>query len=94
MKIQHTVVLRLNDGVDTEHFLAAARGLAQIPGVANFEVLSQIGTKSDFTLALSMWFDDQAAYDGYLSHPVHIAFVNGTWLPNVANFLELDYVRV
>jgi Stress responsive A/B Barrel Domain len=94
MKIQHTVVLRLTDGTDADQFLAAARGLAQIAGVMDFEVLRQVGVKSDFTYGLSMWFDDQSAYDSYLSHPTHVAFVNEVWLPNVAAFLELDYVRV
>lgn len=93
MKIQHTVVLRLNDGVDADQFLAAARRLAEIAGVLDFEVLRQVGTKSDFTHGLSMWFDDQSAYDGYLTHPDHSAFVNNVWLPNVAEFLELDYTR-
>lgn len=93
MTIQHTVALRLHDGADTDHFLTAARGLAQIAGVKDFEVLRQVGAKSDFTHALSMWFDDQSAYDGYTNHPDHLAFVNEVWLPNVAGFLELDYVR-
>jgi Stress responsive A/B Barrel Domain len=93
MRIQHTVVLRLNDGVDTDQFLAAARRLAAIAGVQDFEVLRQVGAKNDFTHGLSMWFDDQAAYDGYTSHPDHLAFVNEVWLPNVAAFLELDYIR-
>jgi hypothetical protein len=94
MSIQHTVVLRLNDGADADQFLAAARGLAEITGVRDFEVLRQVGAKSDFTHGLSMWFDDQSAYDGYTSHPDHIAFVNEVWMPNVAGFLELDYVRI
>ncbi|HEX3087442.1 MAG TPA: Dabb family protein [Ilumatobacteraceae bacterium] len=94
MKIQHTVVLRLNDGVDNDQFCASARRLSHIAGVINFEVLRQVGAKSDFTHALSMWFDDQSAYDGYLDHPAHLAFVNDVWLPDVAAFLELDYVRL
>jgi hypothetical protein len=40
-----------------------------------------------------MYFDDHSAYDTYNSHPDHRAFVNDVWLPNVADFLELDYVR-
>jgi hypothetical protein len=40
-----------------------------------------------------MHFDDQAAYDSYNNHADHQAFVNDVWLPNVADFLELDYVR-
>lgn len=93
MTIQHTVVLRLNGGADADDFLARAGALARIPGVIDFEILRQVGTKSDFTHGLSMYFVDQSAYDGYLDHPEHVAFVTEAWLPNVADFLELDFVR-
>ena len=93
MTIQHTVVLRLNAGVDENDFLARAGTLARIPGVNDFEVLRQVSKKSDFTHGLSMYFVDQSAYDGYLNHPDHVAFVADAWLPNVADFLELDFVR-
>ena len=93
MTIQHTVVFRLNDGANVEHFLARARDLATIDGVSDFEVLRQVGSKNDFTHGLSMYFDDQPAYDSYNEHPDHRAFVNDVWLPNVADFLELDFLR-
>ena len=76
-----------------DEFFARARELATIGGVNDFEVLRQVGRKNDFTHSLSMYFDDQSAYDSYNSHPDHRAFVNDVWLPNVADFLELDYVR-
>ena len=93
MTIQHTVVFRMNDGADPDQFLARARTLAGIDGVNDFEVLRQVGRKNNFTHGLSMYFDDQSAYDTYNNHPAHLAFVNDVWLPNVADFLELDYVR-
>jgi hypothetical protein len=93
MIIQHTVVFRMNDGTDADYFLARARELAQIDGVDDFEVLRQVGQKNNFSHGLSMYFVDQSAYDAYNSHPAHRAFVNDVWLPNVADFLELDYVR-
>ena len=93
MTIQHTVVFRMKNGADADHFLARARELATIGGVNDFEVLRQVGRKNDFTHGLSMYFDDQSAYDAYNSHPDHRTFVNDVWLPNVADFLELDYVR-
>lgn len=52
-----------------------------------------MGKKNEFTHALSMYFDEQSAYDRYNDHPEHVAFVNDVWVPNVAEFLELDYVR-
>ncbi|MEM7275702.1 MAG: Dabb family protein [Actinomycetota bacterium] len=91
--IQHTVAFRLRDAVDLDRFLDRCRGLATIPGVADFEVLVQVGAKSSFTHALSMWFADDRAYADYDAHPDHRAFVEDVWLPNVAEFLELDYRR-
>jgi Stress responsive A/B Barrel Domain len=93
MTIQHTVVFRLIAGADADDFLTRARGLAAIAGVKDFEVLRQVGQKNTFTHGLSMYFGDQSAYDSYNNHPHHLAFVNEVWLPNVADFLELDYVR-
>ena len=40
-----------------------------------------------------MVFSDAIAYAAYDSHPDHQAFVHDVWLPNVAQFLELDYQR-
>ena len=39
-----------------------------------------------------MEFRDQAAYDAYSSHPDHNRFVQERWLPEVREFLEIDYV--
>ena len=94
-RIQHTVTFRLNDDVDQEWFLAKAGQLAEISGVENFEVLKQVGQKAtQFHLALSMWFNSEADYEAYNNHPTHVDFVENVWVPNVADFLELDYVRI
>lgn len=94
-RIQHTVTLRLNDGVDNDWFLAKARELAALPGVQDFEVLEQVGKKAtQFTHALSMWFDTDGEYEAYNNHPTHVDFVQNVWIPNVAEFLELDYLRL
>lgn len=90
--IQHTVAFRLNPGADAASFIAEARALADIPGVTDFEVLRQVGEKTDLTHALSMRFESDEAYSGYNDHPEHVAFVNAVWVPNVADFIELDYV--
>ena len=91
--IQHTVAIRFNADADVDDFFTRASRLAAIDGVRNFEVLRQVGQKNDFTHALSMCFDEQSAYDRYNNDPEHVAFVNDVWVPNVAQFLELDYVR-
>ena len=93
--IRHTVAFRLHHAPGSAQeadFLAAARALADIPGVTAFEQLRQTSTKSDFAFGFSMEFADRSAYDGYNEHPVHTAFVADRWVPDVADFLEIDYV--
>lgn len=93
--IRHTVVFRLRHppgSQEEENFLSAARSLSKIPGVENFEVLRQIGAKNNFSFGLSMEFADEAAYAAYNNHSVHTAFVDTRWLPEVTEFLEIDYV--
>lgn len=92
--IRHTVTFRLvhPDGSDAEAaFLEAARELASIKGVEKFEQLRQVGARNDFTFGFSMEFADAAAYAVYDNHPSHVAFVAQRWVPEVADFLELDY---
>jgi hypothetical protein len=92
--IRHTVVFRLKHltgSVEQADFLAAARDLANIPGVGNFECLRQIGAKSNYRFGLSMEFADHAVYSAYDNHPDHTAFVRDRWIPEVAAFLELDF---
>ena len=89
--ICHTVAFRLRDDANEESFLAEARVLASIPGVAAFEQLRQVSAKNDFTLGFSMEFADQAAYTLYNEHPLHVSFVEGRWVPEVDDFLEIDY---
>lgn len=94
--IRHTVVFRLTHprGSDAEReFLDTAyRLLARIPGVRRFERLRQVSGKNGFTFGFSMEFADQAAYDGYNRHPDHVRFVEERWIPEVEEFLEIDYV--
>ncbi|WP_053205700.1 Dabb family protein [Jiangella muralis] len=92
--IRHTVAFRLRHPARSEQerdFLIAARALAGIPGVERFEQLRQTSPKNDFAFGFSMEFADQAAYDGYNEHPVHVAFVADRWAAEVEDFLELDY---
>ena len=92
--IRHTVAFRLVHAPGSSEeadFLASARGLAAIPGVERFEQLAQTSAKNDFTFGFSMEFADAAAYDAYNQHPTHTGFVQDRWVPEVADFLELDY---
>ena len=93
--IRHTVAFRLRHapGSPSEaDFLSAAKTLADIPGIQNFEQLRQISPKNDYRFCFSMEFADEAAYSSYNGHPDHVAFVRDRWMPEVEAFLELDYV--
>lgn len=95
--IRHTVVFSLRHaaGSDAEAaFLQDAKVLAAIPGVEKFEQLRQVSTKNDYAFGFSMEFANQAAYSGYNDHPDHVAFVRDRWVPEVARFLEIDYVAL
>jgi hypothetical protein len=93
--IRHTVVFRLRHprgSAEEAAFLSAAKVLAQIPGVQAFEQLRQVSPKNEFHFGFSMEFADEAAYHGYNVHPDHVAFVRDRWVPEVAAFMEIDYV--
>ena len=92
--IRHTVAFRLIHPTGSElerSFLADACALGDIPGVQRFEQLAEVSPKNDFRFGFSMEFDDQTAYDGYSNHPVHVGFVESRWVPEVEDFLEVDY---
>jgi hypothetical protein len=93
--IRHTVAFRLRHPSGSEAelaFLTAARVLTTIPTVRNFEWLRQVSPKNDFAFGFSMEFDSQEAYEAYNVHPEHVRFVETRWKPEVAEFLEIDYV--
>jgi hypothetical protein len=92
--IRHTVAFRLKHprgSAEEISFLAAGRALAEIPGVQRFEQLRQVSPKADYHFGYSMEFADQAAYDAYDAHPIHVAYVRDRWIPEVEAFQELDY---
>ena len=95
--IRHTVVFRLKHAPGSEaerDFLRAACELTKIDGVQKFECLRQTSPKNNFTFGLSMEFADSVAYAFYIDHPDHTAFVKGRWIPEVAEFMEIDYEAV
>ena len=95
--IRHTVVFRLKHGKaspEEKAFLSTADVLAAIPGVQKFEKLRQVNPKNFFAFGFSMEFADDAAYRGYNDHPEHVRFVNERWVPEVEDFLEIDYERL
>ena len=95
--IRHTVAFKLkhaSGSPEEKDFLDAALELTAIPGVTRFERLRQVSGKNPYAFNFSMEFADQATYDGYNSHPIHIRFVEGRWVPEVESFLEADFVSL
>nr|WP_315187936.1 Dabb family protein [uncultured Albidiferax sp.] len=95
--IRHTVVFTLKHppASDAESsFLEAAQILASIPSVRKFERLRQVSPKNHFDFGFSMEFDSTEGYAAYNDHPEHVRFVETRWKPEVAEFLEIDYVPV
>ena len=91
--IRHIVPFRLKHATGSPEeasFLKALNALSAIPGVRNLHVYPQIGKKVGFTHAVSMEFDSDATYQAYNAHADHVAFVEGRWLPEVAEFTEID----
>ena len=95
--IRHTVVFNLKHAQGSaaeKDFMEAADILADIPGVQKFEKLKQVSPKNDYAFGFSMEFANQAAYTIYNEHPWHVAFVQDRWIPEVAKFMEIDYVAL
>ena len=92
--IRHTVVFKLKHPAGSQaemDFLQSARTLSKIPTVGNFECLRQISEKNSYTFGLSMEFQSSDDYKIYKTHPVHVDFVQDRWIPEVSDFMEIDF---
>jgi len=93
--IRHTVQFKLKHAPGSPQerdFLNAALALTSIPAVARFEQTRQVSGKNPYAFNFSMEFADQAAYDGYNNHRIHVSFVQNRWVPEVEEFLEADFI--
>ncbi len=93
--IRHTVVFKLKHPAGSEQeadFFRAAAKLAHISTVKNFEALRQVSKKNGYDFGFSMEFEDAGDYLIYNEHPDHISFVQTRWIPEVSDFMEIDYV--
>ena len=93
--ILHTVAFRTRHAPGSAaeaQFLAKGMALAMLPMVMDFQCYRQVSRKNDFSHGFSMRFASQPAYDAYNTHPLHTAFVEDVWKPEVVSFMELDYV--
>ena len=93
--IRHTVVFRLRHapGSPAEaDFLRAARELRAHPRRRALRGAAPDGEAERRTASrLSMEFADADAYAAYNEHPDHTGFVQDRWIPEVEEFLELDF---
>jgi len=92
--IRHTVVFKLKHAAGSQgelDFHQTARTLADIPTVKKFECLRQISNKNSYAFGLSMEFESPQDYQIYNDHPDHVRFVQTRWIPEVVDFLEIDY---
>lgn len=95
--IQHTVAFRLRHSkgsAEEAAFLDQVRKLRNIPGVIDFRLLRQVGSRNDFRFGLSMYFMSAQTYREYNEHAAHQHFVNTLWNPEVEDFLEIDYTEL
>lgn len=94
--IVHTVFFKLKEEPETieiHRFYEESMALADIPGVIDFQWLDELSPKNVFKHGLSMRFESQADYDAYNVHSDHVRFVNEIWIPNVADFQEIDFLE-
>jgi len=92
--MEHTVTFRLKHpaGSPAEAgFLSAAEELAGIPGVKDFRIRRQVSPKNSHTFGLSIHFDSDEDFRAYSNHPLHDAFVQEHWIPEVEDFQESDF---
>ncbi len=92
--MEHTVTFRLKHpaGSSAEaDFLSAAEELAGIPGVKDFQIRRQVSPKNSHAFGISMHFDSDQDFQAYSKHPLHDAFVQERWIPEVEDFQEADF---
>ena len=90
-KIDELYQLPLGEFTPARNALAKELGEG---GVKKLEKLRQVSKKNGYAFGFSMEFDDAAAYQGYNDHPEHVRFVKEWWMPEVEEFLEIDYERL
>ena len=93
-RVRHSVAFALTHPAGSaaeQNFLDALRALASIDGVEAFGIAREVSPKNDYRLGVSMEFADQEAYDAYNTDPRHVAFVQERWVPEVTDFIEIDF---
>ena len=92
--IRHIVIFKLKHAAGSQaelDFLRSARKLADIPVVKSFECLRQISEKNIYDFGLFMEFTSLEDYQVYNAHSDHVHFVQTRWIPEVTDFMEIDF---
>ena len=90
--IRHNVVFGLvhaEGSPEEEAFFEAARRLAEIPVVRNFQLFREVNPRNDQRFAASMDFADLDAFRAYSAHPIHDAF-RAAHRANMVDVREFD----
>jgi hypothetical protein len=94
-KVRHMVIFTLNHPEGSqlvEDFLKESQSiLSSISTVNQFLSFKQTSIKCDYDYGFSMDFNTKEDYEYYLNHPSHLDYVKNRWLPNVGEFLEIDF---
>jgi quinol monooxygenase YgiN len=92
--ITHSVYFNLKhskDSAEEAAFLKKAIELNSISSVRHFKCVREVSPKNEYKFGLIMQFEDQTSYDFYNEHPDHKNFVENVWIPEVEDFIEIDY---
>ena len=95
MQIIHSVLFRLKHqkkSPEEQDFLKAALELLA-PIAPQFKVYNEVSPKNNFDYYFYMVFASQKEYDAYNAHPSHLKFVSTRWIPEVAEFMEVDLME-
>jgi heme-degrading monooxygenase HmoA len=93
--IRHAALFKLHHAAGSEEekvFLDALAALSDLPGVQKHKVTREIHPDSPYDFEVSMYFEDQAAFDAYMVDPIHMKFGEEHWVPSIAVSLEHDTV--
>ena len=87
----HIILFNFKQGIAEENFIAAAKNLTIIPAVQKLEYFKQLNTTNKFEYGMSIEFATQQLYEQYMAHPVHVAFVQQHWIPEVEDSMMIDF---
>ena len=94
--INHGVVftLKKDSVLSQEEFFAEALKLKKLDMVKKFKIVRETSSKNQFEFGLFMKFKTPEAYELYNNHPDHVSFVQNIWIPNIEDFMEIDYEKL